>query len=266
MRWGLAVVLVLAVCAVALAQEPGAAPSPDRPITLELRDAQVADALSLLFRGSGYNYVLESATSGTVTVTLRDVPWRRALQAVLDVANLTYRQEDNIYHISARAARPTRPPMLEEPRPVVQTPPAQTVRPAQAQTVGRTGRRRFELVIVRYSDPGQMAMLFGGTAVGGGYGGGYNSLLSGLGGSVTSGYGGLPGNLSGGGGVTGTYPYYQPGGSFGGIGSGPYTGSGLAGQGAAGYGGYPGTSGGYGGYGGGYGGYGGGYGGSTLGY
>jgi len=259
MRWGLAVVLLLVVCAVALAQEPGAAPGPDRPITLELRDAQVADALSLLFRGSGYNYILESATSGTVTVALRDIPWRRALQAVLDVANLTYRQEDNIYHIAAKAARPTRPPVLEEPRPVPQRP---TAAAAQAQTVGRTGRRRFELVVVRYSDPGQMAALFGGVAVGGGYGGGYNSLLSGLGGSMSTGYGGLPGNLSGGYGVTGTYPYYQPGGSFGGIGSGSYTGSGLAGQGSAGYGGYPGTSGGYGGYGG----YGGGYGGSMPGY
>jgi hypothetical protein len=257
MRWAVAVILLLAACAAGSAQEPAAVPSADRPITLELREAQISDALALLFRGGGRSYVLDSqsATPTTVTVSLKDVPWRRALQAVLEVANLTYRQEDNVYHIVARQARPTRPPVLEEARPLPPTTPAPQA--PQGRAVSRTGRTKFELVVVRYADPGEMAAMFGGYAVGGGYGGGYNPAMYGLGGGTSSGWGS-------------TQTYYSPGGYYAGAVAGPsggrlggYPGSyGGGGLGYGGYGGYGGGglgSGGYGGYGGlgGYGGYGG---------
>jgi len=257
MKWAVAVALVLVACAAGSAQEPAAVPSADRPITLELREAQISDALALLFRGGGMSYVLESqsATPTTVTVSLKDVPWRRALQAVLEVANLTYRQEDNVYHIVAKQARPTRPPVLEEARPLPPTTPAPQA--LQGRAVSRTGRTKFELVVVRYADPGEMAAMFGGYAVGGGYGGGYNPAMYGLGGGTSSGWGS-------------TQTYSSLGGFYGGTLSGAYGGRlggypGGYGGGGLGYGGY-GGSGGYGGYGGsgGYGGYGGLLGGTGL--
>lgn len=56
-----------------------------RPISLNLRDADLADVLRSLAELSGLNFVVYPEVRGTVTVSLRDVPWDQALDLILRV-------------------------------------------------------------------------------------------------------------------------------------------------------------------------------------
>ncbi|HVL50889.1 MAG TPA: hypothetical protein VM754_05245, partial [Actinomycetota bacterium] len=96
----LGVVLLAAAPVKALAQEGDVG---GRIIpSLELEQADVRDALKILFRNVGVSYTIAPDVQGTVTVSLKNVPFSTALQNVLNQVNATYRVEGGIYSIILR--------------------------------------------------------------------------------------------------------------------------------------------------------------------
>lgn len=70
-----------------------------RPITLQLRDVDVADVFHLISEASGFNIVLGSDVKGTLTLSLTEVPWDQALDVVLETMNLGAERRGNVLRI-----------------------------------------------------------------------------------------------------------------------------------------------------------------------
>jgi len=77
-------------------------PRDKRIPNLELESADVRDALKALFRSVGVSFTIDADVMGTVTVSLKDVPFETALQAILKQVDATYRVEAGIYRIIRR--------------------------------------------------------------------------------------------------------------------------------------------------------------------
>ena len=138
------------------------------PLNLELRDADINSALTLLFKDSGKSYVAEQGVQGSkVTIKLIDASWDQALRLVLDAASLTYTKDDSgIYHIKARISPTTATGNIA---PELSTPAAPST-PA-ATVSSSTAKGNYALIKLSHIDPVLLAMMFGGTVVG--YGGMY---------------------------------------------------------------------------------------------
>jgi len=184
----------LAMSIVAFSQEE------ENPISLDLKDANLEDALRLIFRPP-YSFTLEPGVTGRVTVSLHDVTFSQALRAVLDLNRLTYRKEaNNVYVITKREEKPER----------VEASPVQVETPASEYPlfwIGPGGRYELQALDAR-----DVATWFGGyqinplpipysvgTPGGAGIGGGGGGLGGGYGGGGAGGGGGLGGGLGGGG-------------------------------------------------------------------
>jgi hypothetical protein len=85
---------------------PVTAQQPGRPaaklVSLSLDNADIRMALKLLFQTVGRSFSVTSGVSGTVTASLTDVPFERALETILrsNTKPLIYRIEGGIYEIS----------------------------------------------------------------------------------------------------------------------------------------------------------------------
>jgi len=213
----------------------------DRLITLELRDASLEDALRLIFKDTPYSFTLESGVIGTVTLTLNDVTFSQALRAILQMHSLTYRKDENIYHI------------VRELPDIAPAPPPEEYQPAPRQNIYWFGPGgRYEL---QYLDCRLVAQWFGGYQIttglvpwaveaGGGVGGGVGGGMTGgglggttgggLGGTTGGGLGGTTGGSLGGGSLGGTTGGSLGGGSFGGTTGGGGGGGGRGGGGRGG--------------------------------
>jgi hypothetical protein len=237
-------VMVVMACLIALSAQTwaqGTAAEDEHRITLDLRDANIEDALRMIFRDTPYSFTIEPGVTGRVTLSLNEVPFSRALRAILDINNpkLTYRKEaGDLYVITQQVVAPT--PV--ETQPTIEQPAAEQM----VYWIGPGGR--YEL---QYLDCRDVAVWFGGyiiggtpqypfpmTGGGGGGGGGMGMGGGGLGGGLGGNTGGLGGGYGGG---------LGGGGGGGGLGGG---GGGLSGLGGGG-GGYGGGGGGLGGGGGG---------------
>src|SRR5207247_1546120 len=112
---GLAAPLLIAAAAIpsrALAA-PAAAPAAPAAaqaapgVTLSLRDVPLRTALQTLFEGSGLQHAVEPAVPNyPLTLDVRDVPFSTALRILLRLApQVTYRKEGDIYIIGMRPAQ-----------------------------------------------------------------------------------------------------------------------------------------------------------------
>jgi len=61
--------------------------------SLELEQADIRDALKLLFKNVGASYTVAPEVQGTVTVNLHNVPFETALRSLLGQVDATYRVE-----------------------------------------------------------------------------------------------------------------------------------------------------------------------------
>ena len=176
----------------------------DRTVpSLELQDADVRDALRLLFESVGVtNYTIASDVQGRITVKLTNVAFETALRNILDQVGATWSIEAGIYQIKKR-----------------EEPPAPSTGPTTPETPQATNVIRK--IQIQHADPYLIAMLLSGnqdfaaqpeysTQAGGfgGFGGG-------------QGGGGLGGGGFGGGGFSSGFS----GGSVGGGGGGGSSGS-----------------------------------------
>lgn len=190
--------------------------------SVELEDADVRDALKLIFNQAQGSYTVSQQVAGTVTVSLKDVPFETALRNILNQVDATWRYEAGIYVII--------------PKPTGNDP---TV-PDVPTNVTNTTTESFPVRIrIRHADPEMIFQLisqnfttnaflepemssfprrgFGGGNGGGGFGGGNGGF--GGGGFGGGGNGGFGGGGFGGGGFGGSGGF-GGGGGLGGFGGG----------------------------------------------
>ena len=99
MRWiSLLLLLVLLAPLLATAKK-------DLPVTLVVDDAPVVQVLQTLAELRQRNLVVAPDVGGTLSLHLRDVPWRQALQVVLDSAGLALSQQGTVLSVHTRASR-----------------------------------------------------------------------------------------------------------------------------------------------------------------
>ena len=87
--------------ALALAATPAVAKAPEgKRISLDVTRANVHDVLRMLANVGKMNLVVSEEVQGTVTLTLRDVPWAEALDVVLASRGLGMEQRGNILRVA----------------------------------------------------------------------------------------------------------------------------------------------------------------------
>ncbi|EBV8263591.1 DNA uptake porin HofQ [Salmonella enterica subsp. enterica] len=72
-------------------------------VTLVVDDVPVVQVLQTLAEQERQNLVVSPDVSGTLSLHLADVPWKQALQTVVNSAGLVLRQEGNILHVHSQA-------------------------------------------------------------------------------------------------------------------------------------------------------------------
>lgn len=72
-------------------------------VTLMVDDVPVVQVLQTLAEQERQNLVVSPDVSGTLSLHLTDVPWKQALQTVVNSAGLVLRQEGNILHVHSQA-------------------------------------------------------------------------------------------------------------------------------------------------------------------
>ncbi|SUG75788.1 outer membrane porin HofQ [Salmonella enterica subsp. enterica] len=72
-------------------------------VTLVVDDVPVVQVLQTLAEQERQNLVVSPDVSGTLSLHLTDVPWKQALQTVVNSAGLVLRQEGNILHVHSQA-------------------------------------------------------------------------------------------------------------------------------------------------------------------
>ncbi len=195
---------------------------PNKKVSLTVESADLFYALKLLFAQINAQYVLDSSLRGQlVTVTLKDQPFRIALETLLKSANLplTYTFENNIYSIIPKIEDQPQIDRAEQPDnsvPQASGPPVKIYKGSDLpflsalNIVELLGGRQIKAMA------GMLQYSSGGMGGGGGFGGGQGGRggSGGIGGSSGGGFGGGLGGSSGGGGFGGG------GGGFGGGGGG----------------------------------------------
>ncbi|MBI5706436.1 MAG: hypothetical protein HZC36_05545 [Armatimonadetes bacterium] len=180
---------------------------------MELEQADVREALKILFKQVGdVSYSIDPAVQGTVTVSLKKVPFETALQHILKQVDATYRREGPIYTIIKRETEVI--PKSE----TQSTPNAPTAKNPIRRIKIRSADPLFIMLMLQGTQSTriypEMSSLFN-SRRGGGNGGGYGG-----GGYGGGGYGGFGGGGFGGGGFGG-----------GGFGGGGFGGGGFGGGG-----------------------------------
>jgi uncharacterized membrane protein YgcG len=183
------------------------------PVTLSLRDVPLRTALETLFNGTGLQHAVEPTVHNfPITLDIRDVPFSTALRTLLRLApGVTYRKEGDIYIVGMRQ------PQAD------QTAATQEIQPPEEANA--TPDLQYEKVPLNFTHYEVMAYVLGGQPIptevdlqggssggigGGGYGGGG---IGGYGGGGIGG-GGFGGGLGISGGIGGGSGF--GGGGFGG--------------------------------------------------
>lgn len=71
----------------------------NRPISIDLENADILTVLRALSEYAGVNIVAGKAVTGTVTVRLHNVPWRQALEIILKAAGYASREDPGVIRV-----------------------------------------------------------------------------------------------------------------------------------------------------------------------
>ena len=106
-----------AVVVAAPSVAPAAAPRPHVRVSFDVRDADIRAVFQVLAREGRVNIVVHESVQSKLTMRIRDVPWRDALQSVLQAARLGVARDGNVIFVDhagaiarrrrARRGRPT---------------------------------------------------------------------------------------------------------------------------------------------------------------
>jgi len=108
MRWISLLFLLLPLMATAAKK--------DQPVSLVVDDAPVAQVLQTLAELKQKNLVVAPDVSGTVSLHLKNVPWKQALRSVIDSAGLTLTQQGTVLYVHTLAWQNARQVQLEAER------------------------------------------------------------------------------------------------------------------------------------------------------
>lgn len=75
-----------------------------KPVTLQVRDVDLADIFRLIAEASGFNIVMGEDVKGRITLSLVDVPWDQALDVVLRTQHLGAERQGNILRVATLTA------------------------------------------------------------------------------------------------------------------------------------------------------------------
>ena len=78
-------------------------PEHNRPITMRFKNADLADVLDAFARFTGLNIVASERVRGVVSLSLHDVPWRTAFDALLEVQGLAMSRRGNVIWVAPLA-------------------------------------------------------------------------------------------------------------------------------------------------------------------
>ena len=78
-------------------------PEQNRPISMRFKNADLADVLDAFARFTGLNIVASERVRGTVSLSLQDVPWRTAFDALLEVQGLAMSRRGNVIWVAPLA-------------------------------------------------------------------------------------------------------------------------------------------------------------------
>ena len=70
-----------------------------KPVTLQVKDADVSDVLRLIGETSGFNMIVGDDVKGKISLSLVDVPWDQALDVVLHTLHLGAERNNNILRV-----------------------------------------------------------------------------------------------------------------------------------------------------------------------
>jgi type IV pilus secretin (or competence protein) PilQ len=102
-----------------------------KPVTLAVDDVPVVQVLQALVAQENRNLVVSPDVGGTLSLNLTRVPWRQALQTVVNSAGLVMREEGGIFYVNTAAWQ----------------------REQQAQKEQEKARRQLEAPLVSHSIP-----------------------------------------------------------------------------------------------------------------
>ncbi|MBF0337122.1 MAG: AMIN domain-containing protein [Nitrospirae bacterium] len=71
-------------------------------VTLDFNNAEIVPIMRLISDVSGYNIVVDPAVKGKITLKLKDVPWDKALELILDTHRLDKEVDGNILKIKPK--------------------------------------------------------------------------------------------------------------------------------------------------------------------
>jgi type IV pilus assembly protein PilQ len=72
----------------------------DRIISLDFQDADIKSVFRLMAEYGNVSIVTSDEVKGTITLTMKNVPWTKALDTILDVNSLAKREEGNVIIIT----------------------------------------------------------------------------------------------------------------------------------------------------------------------
>jgi len=108
MLWLLCVSLIFMISANALAEvkQSNTAeikieenPQTNKLITINFKDTEMREVLNILAYKSGINIIAGEDVDAKVTMQLKNVAWKAALEAILQTYNYTYREEENLIRV-----------------------------------------------------------------------------------------------------------------------------------------------------------------------
>lgn len=68
-------------------------------VTMDFEDADIRDVIKVIAIASGLNMIIGKDVEAKVTLSLKEVPWEKALDIILRTYNFTYKREENLIRI-----------------------------------------------------------------------------------------------------------------------------------------------------------------------
>jgi len=161
-------------------------------VSVEIKDQPVMTAVKMLCQGKNINLAFEQGVTGTVNVSLKDVPFEQALKTVLSSVGMTmtHDPDSGVYTIG---------PQKNEAAETA------TVATPTDTTTSIERKKLIEKIPIGYSDCVQIASFLRSGSLGGGVGGSSSGMggasvgMGGASGGMGGSMGGSGGGLSGGG-------------------------------------------------------------------
>jgi len=77
----------------------------ERIVSLDFQDADIKSVFRLMAEYGNVSIITSDEVKGNITLTMKNVPWTKALDTILDVNSLAKREEGNVIVVTTRARR-----------------------------------------------------------------------------------------------------------------------------------------------------------------